>query len=450
MVSGFERRDIIQEANKSPARSYLSTGNVPGIKGPAGSDFSRVGENQRNLGNAIAGIAESVDHLLAVREAEIAKKTKQEKEKFEAQQDLIGQMNRISGMTEKEMRKSGNIYTRRGWQAMNGKLAGDALFAEESSKIDSMYKEMDPADYKEYLFSKFKELDTNAPEIDPDTRKLIDAHVVEMYPKLVSAQMQKYNEYNRLQTIDSARRLIVSGANTDGPDETSSLLDPKVFNLDSRDFGKVIANAIQDDYKLGNDNVERTLVSRYGSKSGGINDVDVDRVQDILSIVGEAESNNNYNAVFNGEHKNLTKMTLNDVMSLQDTLRETQGHDPVGKYQIKKTTLGEISKELGLTGEEIFDETLQDRLATQLLRRRGIKDFMSGSLSVDQFQENLSKEWAALPRDVSGLSYYDGDGINKATVDHGSLMDVLVGSKKGEIYTQPYIMLVLVLMIYLQ
>jgi hypothetical protein len=431
MVTGFERRDIIQVANKQPARSGLELSPVSGVRRPMGSDFSRVGENQRKLGESISGVAESIDSLLSVRNDAILKKNKEAAEKAEAEDLLVGEMNRVSGMTEEEMRSTGNIHTRRGWKAMQGKLAGDALFMDESAKIDSTYKEMDPVDYKEHLFSKFKELDTNSPDLDPDTRKLINAHVVGMYPKLVSAQMQKYNEFNKLQTIDSARKLIVSGSSIDGPEETAKLLDPKVFNLNTKDFGKVVSNALHDDYKLGRNNVERAILLRYGFTKSGGKEVDVARVQAILSMVGEAESNNNYNAVFGGEHKNLTKMTLNDVMSFQDTLVNTTGHSPVGRYQIKDSTLSEISKELGLTGDEIFDETLQDRLGTQLLRRRGLNDFMGGSLSIDKFQENLSQEWAALPRDGSGLSYYDGDGVNKATVEHSNLIEILSGSKQG-------------------
>ena len=39
--------------------------------------------------------------------------------------------------------------------------------------------------------------------------------------------------------------------------------------------------------------------------------------------------------------------------------------------------------------------------------------------------ENISKEWAALPKDKSNKSYYDSDGKNKALIDYNKLKDLL-------------------------
>ena len=75
--------------------------------------------------------------------------------------------------------------------------------------------------------------------------------------------------------------------------------------------------------------------------------------------------------------------------------------------------------ELGVGRDGLFDEALQDRLAIHLLERRGVREYLRGHITREQFAHNLSMEWAALPRVIGrnpGASYYDGDGLNKAQV----------------------------------
>jgi conjugal transfer mating pair stabilization protein TraG len=67
--------------------------------------------------------------------------------------------------------------------------------------------------------------------------------------------------------------------------------------------------------------------------------------------------------------------------------------------------------------ETIFNESTQDQLAIKLLERRGIREYLKGTLPKDEFAHNLSKEWAALPRVLGenpSASYYAGDGLNAA------------------------------------
>lgn len=64
-------------------------------------------------------------------------------------------------------------------------------------------------------------------------------------------------------------------------------------------------------------------------------------------------------------------------------------------------------------------------MATELLKRRGLKKFESGEMSTERFIENLSKEWAALPKDKSNKSYWAGTGNNKAHTDFDTLKDLL-------------------------
>lgn len=120
--------------------------------------------------------------------------------------------------------------------------------------------------------------------------------------------------------------------------------------------------------------------------------------KDILSLIGAVESGGNYNATLDngrwtGGAQNLTTMTLDQVRALQAGMRTPEnralygngkGSSALGKYQIVGSTLESLIKELGLTGDRLFDEKTQDEMARALLRRRG------GDV------EGLRNEWAGL------------------------------------------------------
>jgi len=127
--------------------------------------------------------------------------------------------------------------------------------------------------------------------------------------------------------------------------------------------------------------------------------------------------------------KSPTQMTVNEVLEWQNT------HNPagpettaIGAYQIvdqpNARTLSGLVKRMGLTGDELFTPQLQDEMALNLLKGRGLDKFLSGDLDADSFANKVAREWASLPvlkedrrrgRTIKiGQSYYSGDGINKA------------------------------------
>lgn len=144
---------------------------------------------------------------------------------------------------------------------------------------------------------------------------------------------------------------------------------------------------------------------------------------ELLSIIAEGESKGNYNAYF-GHAGNtsidFTNMTVGEVLQWQhDFVASGQPSNAVGKYQFIRPTLEGLVNELGVGRDGLFDEALQDRLAIHLLERRGVREYVRGHITREQFAHNLSMEWAALPRVIGrnpGASYYDGDGLNKAQV----------------------------------
>ncbi|WP_289874170.1 hypothetical protein, partial [Enterococcus faecium] len=74
--------------------------------------------------------------------------------------------------------------------------------------------------------------------------------------------------------------------------------------------------------------------------------------------------------------EDLENMTVNEVMQHQ----QAGDFNAVGRYQIITTTMPEIVRGLGLTGQEKFDRTTQDRMFDYLIgvKRRAIGDYISG------------------------------------------------------------------------
>jgi muramidase (phage lysozyme) len=104
---------------------------------------------------------------------------------------------------------------------------------------------------------------------------------------------------------------------------------------------------------------------------------------DMLDLIGAAEGTDKgrgYNetlgyGAFTGGAVNLTGMTLNEVLALQQRMLahpgNTSNSSAVGRYQIVSKTLRSLMDELSLSGDRLFDEDTQDELARALLRRRG-------------------------------------------------------------------------------
>lgn len=121
----------------------------------------------------------------------------------------------------------------------------------------------------------------------------------------------------------------------------------------------------------------------------------------ILDLIAAVESGGDYNATLDhgrwtGGAQNLTGMTLNQVRALQRKMLadpanralygDGKGSSALGRYQITGATLEGLMKELGLSGDRLFDQDTQDELARALLRRRGSDP------------ASLRQEWTGLKR----------------------------------------------------
>lgn len=126
-----------------------------------------------------------------------------------------------------------------------------------------------------------------------------------------------------------------------------------------------------------------------------------------------------YGAYHKPLDKPLSKMTLGEVRKVQTEMlnhpKNKLNSSAVGKYQIVRATLfgkgkdypkGGLVGALGLKDSDVFNGELQDKLAGKLLEWRGLNKFQRGQLSNEEFQANLSKEWASIADPNTGKSAY--------------------------------------------
>lgn len=163
-------------------------------------------------------------------------------------------------------------------------------------------------------------------------------------------------------------------------------------------------------------------------------------IQFLLDYIGKYESRNNPNAVWGGiKHSDrplsLVDMSVGEVLAWQDSIDARYMSEAAGEWQFMEDTLRGLYRNAGVALTDLFTRATQIMLATALLRRRGLDDYLSGRMSAEKFALSLSKEWASLPVpfDVKrgdrvvkrGQSYYAGDGLNKAHADVDEFLNVI-------------------------
>jgi muramidase (phage lysozyme) len=143
----------------------------------------------------------------------------------------------------------------------------------------------------------------------------------------------------------------------------------------------------------------------------------------ILGLIGHTEGTdrrNGYNetlgyGAYTGGDVNLVGMTLDQVDAMQTKMLRHKNNkwnsSASGRYQIVRTTLRSIRKDLALKGNEMFDEKMQDRMAMHLLERRGLSQWQAGKIDDATFLNNLSAEWASLPK-ANGRGTYKGQRVS--------------------------------------
>lgn len=109
--------------------------------------------------------------------------------------------------------------------------------------------------------------------------------------------------------------------------------------------------------------------------------------------------------------KRITQMTMQEVLDWQESVDKFQLSEAVGRYQIVEDTLRGYNNDkekgpgrplytrAGLSASSLFSPENQDKMATVLIRARGLDTFLNSPLASDRekFANNLAKEFASLP-----------------------------------------------------
>lgn len=158
--------------------------------------------------------------------------------------------------------------------------------------------------------------------------------------------------------------------------------------------------------------------------SGLYSDSQYDRIK---SIVRQAESKNNYSAVYQTPagkpEKQLTDMTIREIIEFQDKMLRsapsgTKPHSPVGAYQIVRDTLKANYELAGLTLDDKFTTENQDKIADVLISKRKYRS----DGSIEDFARELGGEWEVLKSMPNKPS----------KVPYSVIMDAIVGVEKDQ------------------
>lgn len=166
---------------------------------------------------------------------------------------------------------------------------------------------------------------------------------------------------------------------------------------------------------------------------------EVQQVSQVLDLLGSTEGTDRgrgyneslgYGAYTDGDVE-LTSMTLADIDALQgQMLRHPDNKwnsSALGRYQIIRTTLRSLKKKMGLPDDTLFTPEVQDAMALQLLKDRGLDKYLAGKITLAAFQNNLAKEWASLPT-TSGKGAYKGQNVGAK----GSSITAILKAIKGD------------------
>ena len=196
------------------------------------------------------------------------------------------------------------------------------------------------------------------------------------------------------------------------------LVGEKFYDEDQAGYQEFLRENFGDDWQEYDSSANKVI---WEKEQGG----------ELKEVIGQAESGGNYNAIYGNATQSdidFSKKTMAEILQIQkDHVASGQPSSAIGKYQFIQGTLKGLINELGMTGQELFTPEVQDKMFQQLLLRRGYNQYKAGEITLEQFQENLAKEWASLPKDKTGLSYYEGDGLNKALITPEQLQSSITG-----------------------
>jgi len=175
----------------------------------------------------------------------------------------------------------------------------------------------------------------------------------------------------------------------------------------------------------------------------------------LMELVGQKESNGDYNVAYGGKKDKFTNMTIDEVLKWQDNyVKAGSESSAVGKYQIIRGTLRDLKKKMKLKGDEVFSPEMQDAMFVQLLKKRDYDKWVDGKIDDKEFANKLAKEFASFPvvNDMEvknkqgkvlrklkrGESYYNKIAGNKALISPAQVTSALSSYKTAPVEEVTY------------
>lgn len=132
----------------------------------------------------------------------------------------------------------------------------------------------------------------------------------------------------------------------------------------------------------------------------------VEQLRDLIARVeseaGGAKGSGYTKLVGGKDQSDLTDMTLDKVLALQQQLKSEGKSGAVGRYQVIPETLQEVinsMRDLDVKQQK-FDKDFQDKVANVLIARRGYRQYAENPTNKnikEQVLKELNKEWRGLP-----------------------------------------------------
>lgn len=138
----------------------------------------------------------------------------------------------------------------------------------------------------------------------------------------------------------------------------------------------------------------------------------------MLDVIGGVEAaRHGYTSISGNRNlQNLNNMTIAEVRQLQSGMRQepTFPSSAIGRYQFVQGTLNRLLDKLSIPDTAVFNNALQDRLALELMRERGLDRYLQNPTprNRESFLEGMTQEWAAVGR-ADGTSPHDGTRGNR-------------------------------------
>ena len=130
----------------------------------------------------------------------------------------------------------------------------------------------------------------------------------------------------------------------------------------------------------------------------------------------------------------LTESSIAGVLDLQ----HEKHIGAAGAYQFIRSTLEETARLAGINQSELFKADVQDRLALEvIMQKRILRNYLclfdSITTGISSARLAISQVWAGLPycsKNGEPVSYYGGDGVNKANCTVEELNNELIAARQ--------------------